>query len=216
MKAISLCWNEPGGVTPRHLNKHIDYSKCCAPIPNQENATSVAFPQDMAITSDGSTLYVPMFGTSEIGGLPHARTGKRHLCPEYTDNQIPVSGGGPSGVVLDESTRPSLYVLTRFDNSISVIDTESRSEISHIAMHNPEPQHIVEGRRFLYDASFTSSHGDSACASCHVFGDFDSLAWDLGDPDHDETPNTGPFRIDENIGFFLSRAINLQTGRVAG
>jgi hypothetical protein len=72
-------------------------------------------------------------------------------------------------------------------------------------MYNPEPSHIVEGRRFLYDASFSSSHGDSACASCHVFGDFDSLAWDLGDPDEDETPNTGPFRADERIGFFLLR-----------
>ena len=31
-----------GGVTPRHLNKHIDYATCCAPIPNPENETSVA------------------------------------------------------------------------------------------------------------------------------------------------------------------------------
>jgi DNA-binding beta-propeller fold protein YncE len=53
-------------VEPRHLNKHIDFSQCCAPIPNAENATSVAFPQDMAITSDGKTLYVAAFGTSEI------------------------------------------------------------------------------------------------------------------------------------------------------
>src|SRR5262249_10339020 len=36
---------------------------------------------------------------------------------------------------------------------------------------------------FLYDASFTSAHGDSACASCHVDADFDGLAWDLGNPD---------------------------------
>src|SRR6185503_11075585 len=25
-------------------------------------------------------------------------------------------------------------------------------------------------------------HGDQSCASCHVFGDLDGLAWDLGDP----------------------------------
>ena len=50
-------------------------------------------------------------------------------------------------------------------------------------MFNPEPRSVVDGRRFLYDANHTSSHGDSACASCHIFGDFDSLAWDLGDPD---------------------------------
>ena len=50
-------------------------------------------------------------------------------------------------------------------------------------MHNPEPASVVTGRRFLYDARSPSSHGDSACASCHIFGDFDSLAWDLGNPD---------------------------------
>ena len=50
-------------------------------------------------------------------------------------------------------------------------------------MYNPEPPSVVDGRRFLYDASLTSSHGDSSCASCHIFGDFDSLAWDLGNPD---------------------------------
>jgi hypothetical protein len=168
----------------------------------------------MAITSDGSSLYVPMFGTSEVAVYNTAQLEADSFVPNSAD-QIHVSGGGPSGIVLDE-THGRGYVLTRFDNSLSVIDTESRSEISHIAMHNPEPKHIVEGRRFFYDASFTSSHGDSACASCHVFGDFDSLAWDLGDPDHDQTPNTGPFRIDEGIGFFLSRAIAIdpKTGQL--
>lgn len=32
------------GARPRHLNKHIDYSQCCAPLPNDENAKSLAFP----------------------------------------------------------------------------------------------------------------------------------------------------------------------------
>src|SRR5262249_55018752 len=41
---------------------------------------------------------------------------------------------------------------------------------------------------FLYDARL-SGHGDSACASCHVFGDFDGLAWDLGDPYGPILPN---------------------------
>ena len=55
-------------------------------------------------------------------------------------------------------------------------------------MYNPEPPHVVEGRRFLYDASFSSSHGDSACASCHIFGDMDGLGWDLGNPDEPDVP----------------------------
>ncbi|HEX8706580.1 MAG TPA: hypothetical protein VF815_47545, partial [Myxococcaceae bacterium] len=82
---------------------------------------------------------------------------------------------------------------TRFDNSISIVDARARVEVGKVVMHNPEPASIVAGRPFLYDARNTSSHGDSSCASCHIFGDFDSLAWDLGDPDAEEHPNPGPF-----------------------
>ena len=54
-------------------------------------------------------------------------------------------------------------------------DTVSGGEIGHVPMYNPEPPSVVAGRPFLYDTSFSSSHGDSSCASCHVNGDFDSL-----------------------------------------
>jgi hypothetical protein len=60
-------------------------------------------------------------------------------------------------------------------------------------MHSPEPPSVVEGRQYLYDARFSSSNGESACGSCHVFGDFDSLAWDLGNPDTTTVTNPGPF-----------------------
>src|SRR5207249_1359351 len=40
-----------------------------------------------------------------------------------------------------------------------------------------------------------SGHGDSACASCHIFGDFDAVAWDLGDPFGTVTNNPNPFRL---------------------
>ena len=119
-----------GSVKPRHLNSHIDYSKCCASIPNAENALSVAFPQDMAITANGATLYVAMFGTSEIGIYKTQELENNSLVPNIA-NQIPVSGGGPSGLALDERNG-RLYVLTRFDNSISIIDTKRRREVDHL------------------------------------------------------------------------------------
>ncbi|WP_437746060.1 hypothetical protein WMF39_14265 [Sorangium sp. So ce1504] len=181
----------PGSVAPRHLNKHIDYSTCCAPIPNAENAKSLAFPQEMVVTSNGATLYVAALGSSKIGVFSTAALENDTFVPD-TANQIPVSGGGPTGMVLDES-KNRLYVLTRFDNSISIINTSSKTEVGHVAMFNPEPPSIVNGRRFLYDASFSSSHGDSACASCHVFGDLDDLAWNLGNPDAPVVPDPGPF-----------------------
>src|SRR5262249_53891557 len=47
---------------------------------------------------------------------------------------------------------------------------------------DPTPDEIVNGRRMFYKSSVTSSHGDQACATCHLFGDTDDLPWDLGDP----------------------------------
>jgi hypothetical protein len=63
-------------------------------------------------------------------------------------------------------------------------------------MYNPEPASVRNGRRYQYNAALTSSHGDSACASCHVFGDMDGLAWDLGNPDGTVVTNPGPLAID--------------------
>jgi len=180
-------------VNPIHLNKHINFDTCCAPISTEENSRSVAFPLDMEVTCDGSTLYVACFGTGEVAVYDTAELESNTFTPDLA-RQIPVSGGGPCGLALDES-RDRLYVLTRFDNSVSIIDTRSKMEIAHLPLFNPEPASVRRGRPFLYDASFTSSHGDTACASCHVFGDFDGLAWDLGDPDGDEIVNNGVFTV---------------------
>ena len=181
------------GVEPRHLNKHIDRDKPFAPIPNRENRRSLAFPMDMAISNDGRKLYVAAFGSSKVGVFNTRQLENDTFVPGDA-NQIRVSGGGPAGLALDEE-HDRLYVLTRFNNAISIVDTRRRIELAQVRMHNPEPASVVKGRPFLYDASFTSSRGDSACASCHVFGDFDGLAWDLGDPDNSQILNNGVFTV---------------------
>ncbi|MGZ7007354.1 MAG: hypothetical protein ACXVLX_17255 [Ilumatobacteraceae bacterium] len=57
-------------------------------------------------------------------------------------------------------------------------------------MFNPEAPSVTQGRPFLYDATLTSAGGDQACASCHIGGDFDGLAWDLGNPAGQPLPIT--------------------------
>ena len=109
-------------------------------------------------------------------------------------NHIAVSGGGPSGLVLDEA-HGRLYVFTRFDDSISVINTATAAEIAHLPVFNPEPASVKNGRPVLYDAVLTSSNGEASCAACHIFGDFDSLAWDLGNPDDVVLNNPNPIRL---------------------
>lgn len=178
-------------ATPRHLNKHINYS--VVPSSGSVRAKSLATPLGMAVSGDGSTLYVAAFGSSKIGVFDTAALENDSFTPDAA-NQISVSGGGPSAVLLDEA-RSRLYVLTRFDDAIAVVDLGTRKEVDHIPLYNPEPASVVNGRRFLYDANFTSSNGEAACASCHIFGDFDSLAWDLGNPDDSVLNNPNPFRL---------------------
>ena len=173
------------GVHPRDLNKHIDYDDCCGPTPNDESALSMSQPLGMAITPDGTTLYTAVLGNDKVVIHDTQELEADSFYPDAVD-QIAVSGGGPTGLALDHDNE-RLYVLTRFDNGISIIDTDTREEVDHLTMHNPEPANIVAGRRFLYDATLASSHGDSSCASCHIFGDNDQLAWDLGDPDGNVT-----------------------------
>jgi YVTN family beta-propeller protein len=184
-------------VIPRHLNKHIDYDT--VPSPPGVSSNSLATPLEMAVTSDGATLYLAAFGSSKVGVFSTAALENDSFVPS-AGSHITVSGGGPSGLVLDEAN-DQLYVFTRFDNSISVIDTNAAAEVDHLPIYNPEPFNVVDGRRMLYDAAFTSSNGEASCSSCHVFGDFDSLAWDLGDPDGTPFANTNPFEVGSGAAF---------------
>lgn len=175
---------------PRHLNKHIDYSQEGTPA---EAAKSLAFPTGMQVSANGATLYVAALGSDKLGIFDTAALENDSFVPS-TQNQVSVTGGGPTGLALNE-TKNLAYVMTRFDNGISIVDTKAKAEIGHVKMNNPEPASITEGRRFLYDAKYTSAHGDSACASCHIFGDLDSLAWDLGNPDDAKIANPNPLAV---------------------
>ena len=195
---------DPGdhSVKPVHLNAHIDYAHCCAPGPNAETERSLAFPVGLAISKkrgphgqllDAQDLYIAALGSDKVAVLPTSRLEQAASGQPVQDrsDHIEVSGG-PAGLELDEE-RDRLYVLARFTNELVVVSTTTRKVIERHRMFNPEPAAIVEGRPFLYDARRTSSHGDTACASCHIFGDFDGLSWDLGAPDSRDAANPGPF-----------------------
>jgi hypothetical protein len=138
---------------------------------------------------------VAAFGSSKIGVFNTAALENNTFDPRSASgNYITVSGGGPSGLALDEA-RGRLYVMTRFDNSVKVIDLASKREIAQAALPNPEPASVVEGRPFLYDATGFSGNGEASCASCHIFGDMDDLAWDLGNPDAQVTKNPIPINF---------------------
>ncbi len=170
---------DPTGVTPRLLNKHVDFTNPTGTP--QDRDLSLSTPLGMAVTADGANLYVTAFGSGKVGVFDTAELADNSFVAA-ANKQVTLSGGGPSDIVLDEVNDRG-YVLTRFDNGISTIDLTGRQEVAHTQMFNPEPPEISDGRKFLYDATLTSGNGNDSCASCHVFGDTDALAWDIGEPD---------------------------------
>lgn len=162
-----------GLVTARKLNPHIDYD--IVPGTQAEVDSAIGIPTGLAFTQDGQRCYVTSLANDKIalvnpsGGL--LTTVKA---------RIPCVAG-PTGIVLDEARR-HIYVVGRFHNQIQTLnmDTFQQSALWRIG-YDPTPDAIVNGRKFFY-GGFTSAHGDQSCATCHVFGDLDGLAWDLGDP----------------------------------
>ncbi len=195
---------DPSGpsVVVKHLNQHIDYAQLHTDAGANHAAINAQIPHSLAtmvqpvVSSDGNTIYVAAFGSAKIGVLTKAELED----PNFGTNFDPVvesadyldtTGGGPSGLALDE-THDRLYVLTRFDNSVEAIDLATGLSAGTHPLHNPEPQEVVDGRPFLYDATISSGNGEASCSSCHIFGDLDSLAWNLGDPDGSVSINNQP------------------------
>ncbi len=180
VSAISFAGITPT-ITAVDLNPNINYNNPAGS--DAERANSLALPADIARASDG-TLYVAATGSAQVGVLD---------AQGVVQARVAV-GQGPTGLALN-APRNLLYVLNRFDETISVVNLGTRTPIATVPVgFNPEPDTVRSGRRFLYDASL-SAHGDLSCASCHENGHRDGLAWDLGDPQgQTQTVNGGgPF-----------------------
>ncbi|HYH85376.1 MAG TPA: carboxypeptidase regulatory-like domain-containing protein, partial [Pyrinomonadaceae bacterium] len=167
--------NAPAGTAPTivgasDLNPHVDFIN----NPNGSDdvrAQSLAMPADIARAADG-TFYVAATSSNRVGVLSSDGA---------VQSRIGV-GQGPTGLAVDDA-RQRLYVLNRFDETLSVVDTASKSQTAVLAIgFNPEPDSVRVGRRFLYDATNFSSHGTVSCASCHLGGHRDGMVWDLGNP----------------------------------
>ncbi len=195
---ISVINRRTGKVQARHLNRHIDYEK--RPAPASVKKHTIAQPTQMSVSKDGKTLYVIALGSGKVAvyntadlednrqwlnngqGFDPAQASKRHI----------KVANGPMGLLLNESNN-NMYVLSRYNNAINVVELGSGITRQTLSMFNPEPQKVKSGRPMLYDANYSSSNGESSCASCHIFGDMDQLAWNLGNPDAPNTRNPQPF-----------------------
>ncbi|WP_218061289.1 hypothetical protein [Pseudoalteromonas luteoviolacea] len=187
-----------GNVRPRHLNRHLDYDDL------KGNASikqySLSTPLQLAVSADGKLIYsavigsnkVAIFSTSTLSNDRYWDNKGEEFDPKTASAQYLSVAGGPVGLLLHEE-QESLYVFTRFDNSLVHINTTTGAELQRLTMPTLEPKDYMAGRHMLYDANRSSSNGESSCASCHIFGDTDHLSWNLGNPDAKNEKNPQPF-----------------------
>jgi hypothetical protein len=123
-----------------------------------------------------------------------------------------------------------LYVLSAVSHEL--IEINIRKTVPRIVntypLATPESHALRQGRGIFYYAEKMSENGLQSCASCHIFGANDGLAWDLGNPDRSFINNPGPFVSPPKIGFVSDlsvdpeqldpyhRAVNKNTPSVKG
>ncbi|MBL8878723.1 MAG: YncE family protein [Phycisphaerales bacterium] len=155
------------------LNPHLadEYQNGVTNVSQAERDLSIADPRGIVWVSDGSRGYVTGMGSNNVAVVDAAgaRLGQFDV------------GQGPTGIVIDEA-RDRLYVMNKFDGTISTIALSSNSELRRDALYDPTPAEIKDGRPVLYDARHFSGLGVTSCAACHVDARLDQLAWDLGNP----------------------------------
>ncbi|MCK6445503.1 MAG: hypothetical protein L6Q99_03850 [Planctomycetes bacterium] len=162
------------------LNPGVDYAQ----LPNPSAlANALAEPTGLALDRLAGKLYVAAQGTDRIGVLSLAGGILARIEIGDTPGTLVDSKSkrGPRSLAL-HPTEPRLYVLNRLSSSLAIVDTQTATKLAEQPLaHDPLPTNVSLGRRFLYDAKL-SGNGTFSCAACHVDGDVDGLAWDLGDP----------------------------------
>lgn len=177
------------------LNAGLSYINLPDPA---SRAIALSEPSAVAINAAANEMYVAAFGTDRVG-VVNATTGavlaRIEMSPATGSTVNSLSKRGPRGLAL-HPTAGRLYVLNRLAASLSTIDVSGRVVLNEqpLGGFDPTPANIRDGRKFLYDAKL-AGNGSMSCASCHVDGDVDGLAWDLGDPMGSMAPGptTQPF-----------------------
>ena len=161
-------------------------------VPLDELERYFALPFGVAIAPDKSKMFVSAAGSDSISiiSVPavlkfvHAAHGAfandLSASANYVITRIPV-GRNPRGIVLSPDGK-RLYVATRMDDKIAVIDTKAAQVVSSIDLGGPRTiTPLRRGEQNFYNARF-AFQGQFSCANCHLDATFDGLQWDL-EPD---------------------------------
>jgi len=161
-------------------------------VPIDELDRYFARPFGVAITPDKSKLFVSTDGSDSVTvvDIPallkftrashHSFANDLSASANYVKTRIPVEQN-PRGIVLSPDGR-RLYVATRMDDSIAVIDTSADKLLASLDLGGSKKSTALRrGEQLFYSARF-AFQGQFSCANCHLDATFDGLQWDL-EPD---------------------------------
>jgi YVTN family beta-propeller protein len=161
------------------LNAHL--AGLPSTIESEQRALSIGDPRGLAWNADGTRGFVTGMGSNNVVVIDPA--GAR-IAPPI------VVAEGPTGIVFD-ADRDQLYVMCKFAGAVSVVSGKKLVETRRVTFFDPSPEVLRAGRKHLYATHTHSGQGQIACASCHIDGRLDHLAWDLGDPSGTVAPLSG-------------------------
>ncbi|MEM7586001.1 MAG: hypothetical protein AAF560_21605 [Acidobacteriota bacterium] len=145
-----------------------------------------AFPTQMAFNKAGDRLYVACYGSDNVAVLDYPPTQVLAELRSNTSVNNPV-GFGTFGVLLDEA-RSVVYTYEQGDSTVQVYANNPATGTVNAPLQptpnaigfNITPPNVIAGR-FHFNNTANSAFGTEACASCHLLGHADGLAWNLSD-----------------------------------
>jgi DNA-binding beta-propeller fold protein YncE len=189
----------PAGAASINLNREYNGG----PTAKVALGERVSQPTDVVLieSAPGTVQHVLVtgFGTDRVlvlsapgGGGPLANAGFQRTPIDVVVHNAAAGYGasGPRGLAHDVLTN-QVWVLNRLDNSLATFSLTGFTPgtpptVTRLGLNaDPTPLAIRAGRPFLYAARQTSGTDNHmvACASCHVDGRTDGLAWNLGHTD---------------------------------
>ncbi len=175
-------------ITPWNGNAPYEHIPLEFRPPNQWGGIRVAQPYGLTFSTTG-TAYITGLLSDNVVAVP------AQVSPTSGDGTLTGAwdlpdGSIPRGIVLSNNeTEAFVYCWgTNTVEKINVQSSESPPVETFYLRYDPTPNSVAEGREMFYDAD-NSRLGDVSCASCHIEGRSDALAWNLSAGPED---NKGP------------------------
>lgn len=174
-----VSWAKPSAAgEPQTGTVHVDLN--AHRDPRLPDDLRCAMPNAMALSADGSRLYVACYETRTTMVVD---TRARRVVAALRSR--PDDGFGPRGLALNERAGV-IYVYNRADNTVQAYRLPDDGGVASPAGpvlpagFDPTPAVVKAGRRHFIDAG-NSASGLVSCNTCHADGQNDGLAWDLRD-----------------------------------